>query len=151
MLVMIDIMPMNTLLDDLDHRLIGLLRGDARLTAVTLARTLGVSRGTVQNRIDRMLRAGVIRGFTLRLADGTGSALVRALMTLEIRSGDLRPVVAEIKKLPEVIAIHSTNGRWDVVIDIAAQDLGALDRVISAIRVIPGVAHSETNILLSQI
>lgn len=136
-------------LDDLDHRLVALLRSDARLPAVTLARRLGVSRGTIQNRIDRLLRGGVIQGFTLKLVVGAESSLVRALMTLEIRSGDIRSVVAGIKRLPEAILIHSTNGRWDIVIEIAASDLAALDRVISAIRDIPGVAHSETNILLS--
>ncbi|MCA0399485.1 MAG: Lrp/AsnC family transcriptional regulator [Proteobacteria bacterium] len=140
---------MSILLDDLDHRLIGLLRHDARSPAVTLARQLGVSRGTVQNRIERLQRAGAIKGFTLRLASEADIGRVRALMTLEIRSADIRPVVAEIRKLPEAISIHSTNGRWDIVIEVAASDLGALDRVISAIRTVPGVAHSETNILLS--
>lgn len=138
-------------LDNLDHQLIALLRGDARTPAVTLARRLGVSRGTVQNRIERLLRGGVVQGFTLKLATGAELSLVKALMTLEIRSGDIKMVVAGIKRLPEAILIHSTTGRWDVVIEIAASDLGALDRVISAIREIPGVAHSETNILLSSL
>ncbi len=138
-------------LDDIDHQLIALLRADSRLSAVTLAKRLGISRGTVQNRIERLVQAGVIRGFTLRLDPGAEASVVRALTTLEIRAGDIRSVVGAIKRLPEAVALHSTNGRWDVVIEIAARDLGALDRAISAIREVPGVTHSETNILLSSL
>lgn len=136
-------------LDELDHRLIALLRADARASAVHLAAQLGVSRGTIQNRIDRLLRQGVIAGFTVRLRSELESG-VRALTSLEIRSENERAVRAALKKLPEVRRIYSTNGRWDLVAEIGAADLAALDRVLGAVRAIKGVAHSETSILLSE-
>jgi DNA-binding Lrp family transcriptional regulator len=137
-------------LDDLDRRLLALLRADARAPAVTLAATLGVSRGTVQNRIDRLRATGVIAGFTVRLtAELEGG--VRALTSLEIRSGDEKAVRAALKRLPEAARVYSTNGRWDMVVEISAGDLAGLDRVLGGIRAVRGVAHSETSILLSEL
>jgi DNA-binding Lrp family transcriptional regulator len=138
-------------LDATDRELIGLLRNDARLPVATLARRLGVSRGTVQNRIDRLLAGGVILGFTVRLtSDGEGAG-VRAIMAIEVRSADTRAVLAALRRMPEVGRVHSTNGRWDLVAEIATPDLAALDRALTAIRALKAVANSETSILLSEL
>ena len=138
-------------LDEVDQRLIELLRGDSRLPAATLARILNVSRGTVQNRIERLVRDRVIQGFTLRLSAEAEANIVRAMTAVEIRAGDARAVVATLKRIPAAVAIHSTNGRWDLVIEISTTDLASLDRIISHIREIPGVTHSETSILLNEL
>ena len=137
-------------LDDLDRRLIGLLRDDARMPSATLARQLGVSRGTVQNRIDRLVQAGVLLGFTVRLA-GEADGGVRAMMAIEVRSADTRAVVTALRRLPEVARVHSTNGRWDLVAEIATPDLAALDAVLTEIRALKSVANSETSILLAEV
>ena len=138
-------------LDDTDRELIALLRNDGRLPGATLARRLGVSRGTVQNRIDRLLAGGVILGFTVRLASEGDGAGVRAIMAIEVRSADTRAVVAALRRMPEVGRVHSTNGRWDLVAEIATADLAALDRALSGIRALKAVANSETSILLSEL
>jgi DNA-binding Lrp family transcriptional regulator len=138
-------------LDEIDQRLIELLRGDSRLPAATLARILNVSRGTVQNRIDRLVRDRIIRGFTLRLSAEAEANIVRAVTAVEIRAGDARAVVATLKRILAAVAIHSTNGRWDLVVEISTTDLASLDRIISHIREIPGVTHSETSILLNEL
>ena len=138
-------------LDDTDRELIALLRNDGRLPAATLARRLGVSRGTVQNRIDRLLARGVILGFTVRLASDGDGAGVRAIMAIEVRSADTRAVVAALRRMPEVGRVHSTNGRWDLVAEIATADLAALDRALTGIRALKAVANSETSILLSEL
>ena len=138
-------------LDDTDRRLIALLRDDARRPASGLAAALGVSRGTVQNRIARLLREGVIQGFTLRLgpeADRAGAA-VRAVMAMEIRGRSAAAVLRALKGFPEVRALHTTNGRWDVIAELAAESLEAFDRALERIRMLEGVANTETNILLS--
>lgn len=136
-------------LDDLDHRLIRQLRDDARLPTATLARILGVSRGTVQNRIDRLVEGGVLLGFTVRLRGDVAAAGVRAITSVEVRAADIKVVVAALKRLPDVARIHSTNGRWDLVLEINAPDLSTLDRALHDIRAIKGVSLSETSILLS--
>ena len=101
-----------TALDDIDRRLIGLLRDDSRLPSATLARQLGVSRGTVQNRIDRLVAGGVLLGFTVRLAGDADGAAVRAMMAIEVRSADTRAVVTALRRMPEVGAgrIRRTAG-----------------------------------------
>ncbi len=136
-------------LDDTDRRLLALLRNDGRLPAATLARHLGVSRGTVQNRLDRLVVAGVILGFTVRLQTDAEGAGVRAIMSIEVRSADTRAVLAALRRMPEVGGVHSTNGRWDLVAEIATPDLAALDRVLTEIRALKPIANSETSILLA--
>ena len=137
-------------LDDLDRRLIGLLRDNGRMPTAMLARHLGVSRGTVQNRIDRLVEGGVILGFTVRLA-GAAEAAVRAIMAIEVRSADMRAVAAALRRMPEVGRVHSTNGRWDMVAEISTGDLAALDRTLTAIRALKAVSNSETSILLAEL
>lgn len=137
-------------LDDVDKRLIQALRDDARLPTSTLARRLGVSRGTVQNRIDRLIAGGILLGFTIRLRGDAEGGLVRAITSLEVRSADTRAVIAALKRMPDVGRIHSTNGRWDLVVEINTADLATLDRVLHEIRAVRGVSLSETSILLSE-
>jgi DNA-binding Lrp family transcriptional regulator len=137
-------------LDDVDKRLIQALRDDARLPTSTLARRLGVSRGTVQNRIDRLIAGGILLGFTIRLRGDAEVGLVRAITSLEVRSADTRAVIAALKRMPDVGRIHSTNGRWDLVVEINTADLATLDRVLHEIRAVRGVSLSETSILLSE-
>jgi DNA-binding Lrp family transcriptional regulator len=136
-------------LDDTDRRLITLLRENGRLPSATLARHLGVSRGTVQNRIDRLVEAGVLLGFTVRLSGEAEAAAVRAIMAVEVRSADMRAVVASLRRMPEVGRVWSTNGRWDLVAEINAGDLAALDATLTAIRALKAVSNSETSILLA--
>ncbi|WP_075217451.1 Lrp/AsnC family transcriptional regulator [Mongoliimonas terrestris] len=137
-------------LDETDRRLIAELRDDARLPAATLARRLGVSRGTVQNRIDRLVAAGVVLGFTVRVRGDVEAGRIRAITALEVRSADLKLVIAALKRLPDVARIHSTNGRWDLVVEVNAGDLASLDRTLHDMRAIRGVSLSETSILLSE-
>ncbi|WP_181707822.1 Lrp/AsnC family transcriptional regulator [Chthonobacter rhizosphaerae] len=137
-------------LDETDRRLIAELRDDARLPAATLARRLGVSRGTVQNRIDKLVEAGVILGFTVRVRGDVEAGRIRAITSLEVRSADTKAVIAALKRLPDIARIHSTNGRWDFVVEINAADLISLDRTLHDIRAVRGVSLSETSILLSE-
>jgi DNA-binding Lrp family transcriptional regulator len=138
-------------LDDTDRRLIALLRNESRLPGATLARHLGVSRGTVQNRIDRLLASGVLLGFTVRLGSDAETAGVRAMIAIEVRSDDTRAVLAALRRMPEVGRVHSTTGRWDLVAEIATADLADLDRVLTEIRALKAVSNSETSILLSEL
>jgi len=138
-------------LDDLDLRLIGLLRDDGRLPTATLARRLGVSRGTVQNRMDRLMRDGVILGFAARLRSEAARGAVRAIVCVELRSADMRAVVAALRRMPDVGRVHSTNGRWDLVAEIDTATLASLDATLTAIRALKAVANSETSILLAEL
>lgn len=135
-------------MDDLDRRLVGLLRQDARTPVASLARALKVSRATVQSRIERMVQRGEISGFTIRVSTAGDSERVRAVMTVAIE-GERSPVVVRaLARLPEVEAIHTTNGRWDLVVELNTDSLSAFSRVLDEVRRIDGIAATETSLLL---
>lgn len=136
-------------MDDLDRQLIGLLRGNARLPAATIARTLRVARGTVQNRIARLEQAGVIVGYTVRLAASGEARRITALTMIAVEGNNAEKVLRSLRGDASVSALHTTIGRWDVIAELRADTLEEFDRVLSRIRRIEGVANSETNLLLS--
>ena len=136
-------------MDDLDRQLVGLLRGNARLPAATIARTLRVARGTVQNRIARLEQEGVIAGYTVRLAAPDGDRRITALMLIAVEGNNVEKVLRSLRGDASVTTLHTTNGRWDIIAELRADTLEEFDRVLSRIRRIEGVANSETNLLLS--
>jgi DNA-binding Lrp family transcriptional regulator len=136
-------------MDDIDHQLIAILRDDARTAVASLAKQLGVSRGTVQNRIDRMMRESAILGFTLRLPPETDAHRVRAIMAIAIEGERSSAVMAALKGFPEIEAVHTTNGRWDLIAELSADSLAAFSRALDGIRQIKGIATTETSILLA--
>src|SRR5258706_15501997 len=135
--------------DDLDRRLIALLRADSRTPAASLAAALKVSRGTVQNRIARLLSQGVIQGFTVKTRPELEANRVRAIMTIAIEGERSGAVVRALKGFPEVDRIHTTNGRWDLIAELDTENLGAFSRTLDQIRLIDGIASTETSILLA--
>jgi DNA-binding Lrp family transcriptional regulator len=135
--------------DDLDRQLIGLLRGNARTPVATLARTLKIARGTVQNRIARLERDGLIAGYTVRLRAPDEERRIVALMLIAVEGNHVEKVLRSLRGDPSVAMLHTTNGRWDIIAELQADSLEDFDRVLSRIRRIEGVANSETNLLLS--
>jgi DNA-binding Lrp family transcriptional regulator len=134
--------------DELDRELIALLRADSRKPAATLAKALKVSRGTVQNRIERLVRDGVIQGFTIKTRSDESNR-VRAVMTIAIEGERSSAVVRTLRGFPEVAAVHTTNGRWDLVAEIDVDTLTAFSGALDRIRQIEGIASTETSILLA--
>ena len=136
-------------MDELDHKLIALLRADARVSVATLAKTLGVARGTVQNRMARLTADGTIVGYTVRLKPDVHEQQIRAFMTIAVEGNQVDAVVKTLRGDPAVATLHSTNGRWDLVAELRAENLAAFDRVLARISRTPGVTSSETSLLLS--
>jgi DNA-binding Lrp family transcriptional regulator len=136
-------------LDDIDRELIALLRDNARTPVVALAKQLRVARGTVQNRLARLEREGVIVGYTVRLRPAAEAQRIRALMSVAIDGDPSNEVLRALRGHPNVVALHSTNGRWDLVAELRADTLEAFDRVLNSVRQIPGIANTETSLLLS--
>ena len=136
-------------MDDLDRKLLACLRIDARESVASLAARLKVSRGTVQNRIDRLRARGVIQGFTVRTRPEGDAQQIRAIMCIAIEGERSAAVVRALRGLPEVAAIHTTNGRWDLVAELAADSLGAFSATLDTVREIEGIASTETSLLLA--
>ena len=138
------------MMDDLDRRLLALLRADSREPVASLAAKLKVSRGTVQNRINRMMAPdGAIQGFTVRTRPEFEANRIRAVMTIAIEGERSRAVIGALRGLPEVDKVHTTNGRWDLVAELDTATLAEFSRTLDQIRTIEGIAATETSILLA--
>ena len=136
-------------MDDIDRKLIALLRVDARASIASLAKALRVARGTVRNRLTRLEESGVIVGYTLRLKLQVEEQHIRALMTVLVEGNRTESVIRALRGDPAVSALYSTNGRWDIVAELRAESLEAFDRVLARIRLIEGISSTETSLLLS--
>lgn len=136
-------------MDDTDLALIGALRHDARASLSALSDRLGVSRTTVRTRIERLQRQGDIVGFSVVLRADVAQDPVRGLMMIAVEGRGADRILRQLTGLPEVRAVHSTNGRWDMIVEIGTATLEDLDRALATIRRFEGVVSSETNLLLS--
>ncbi|WP_293577663.1 Lrp/AsnC family transcriptional regulator [Phaeobacter sp.] len=137
--------------DDYDRQLIGLLRKDGRAPVSKLADIMGVSRGTVQTRLDRLLESGALLGFTARVREDYESDQIRAIMMIEVMGKNTSQVIRKMRGLPELTLMHTTSGKWDLIAEIAVATLPDFDRVLREVRMIDGVMNSETSILLSSV
>lgn len=135
-------------MDDIDQRLISALRHDARASLSDLALSLGVSRTTVRGRIERLRRSGEIVGFTVTLRGDAADDPVRGLMMIGIEGRGTDRILRQLNGLSAVRTIHSTNGRWDLIVEIGARTLEEFDEVLAHIRRFDGIANSETSLLL---
>ncbi|MBY5571186.1 Lrp/AsnC family transcriptional regulator [Rhizobium leguminosarum] len=135
-------------MDDLDTELLSALRHNARISASSLAAMTGASRATVATRIERLVASGTIVGFTIRTGHETRSAGVRAIVMIEVLGKLADRVADQLRGLPQVRALHSTNGKWDFVAELEDRDLAAFDETLRRIRLINGINSTETNILL---
>lgn len=136
-------------MDDIDRNLIAALRRDSRAPLSSLAAELNLSRTTVRSRIMRLQTQGEILGFTVQLKSDISHAPVRGLMMLGIEGRGAEKIQHQLTGIAAVTAVHSTNGKWDLIAEIGTDTLEALDQVLFNIRRIDGVMRSETNLLLA--
>ena len=141
-------MTQNLAMDSTDMQLIALLRKDARSTVATLANKLRVSRGTVTNRVKKLEDEGVITGYTVRLRPDTEPNLITAWMSITVDGNQTREVIAHLLGEPGVAGLHDTNGRWDLLAELRAVNLAELAAVLERVRLIKGIAGTETSIHL---
>ena len=136
-------------MDNVDRRLLALLRENARASIASLAKELGVARGTVQNRLSRLERDGTVVGYSVRLKPQVEEHRIRALMSIAVEGNRIDLVIAALRGDPAVGALHSTNGRWDIVAELRADSLASFDQVLGRIRQLDGISSTETSLLLS--
>ncbi|HBV54878.1 MAG TPA: AsnC family transcriptional regulator [Rhodobacteraceae bacterium] len=135
--------------DKLDIALINILRTDARASLSTLAAQLEVSRTTVRARMEKLQSEGEILGFGVILKGDVAQAPIRGITLVEIEGRGTERIIRQIGGMPEVRAIHSTNGRWDIILEMATETLEAYDTAIGVIRRLDGVSASETHLKLT--
>ncbi|MEP3347171.1 MAG: Lrp/AsnC family transcriptional regulator [Litoreibacter sp.] len=137
-------------MDATDQKLISLLKQDSRASITTLAGQLGVSRVTVQTRLDRMKHNGTIHRFTIEMGQAGLDDLIQAIMMVEVKGAQAAPVIRHLRRMPEIVDLHTTNGVWDLVARIEVANLPDFDRVLRQVREIQGVTGSETSLLLDR-
>lgn len=134
-----------------DQLLLSALRRNARASISELAETLGLSRSTVRAHLKGLQDSGELLGFTVVLRGDADLLPVRGVMLIEIEGSSTSRIIHDLEGMPEVQTIHTTNGRWDLVVELGTHSLQALDLVLRRIRLIAGIAKSETSLYLSTI
>lgn len=132
-----------------DRLLLSLLSENARASTSLLARRLGLSRTTVQARIERLEREGVIAGYGVRLSDEFERNIVKAHVLITAGPKALARVTAELAAIPEVRTLHSVSGSFDLIAIVAAQSISELDHLIDRIGELEGVERTLSSIILS--
>lgn len=136
-------------ISDKDRQLLTVLSEDARMPIAVLARRLGLSRTTVQARLERLEREGVVAGYVVRLSDSYWRNIVRAHVMIVLKEKALGGVVQALRSLPEISAVHSVSGSVDLIAEVAAPSISDLDRTIDSIGEMDGVARTQSSVILS--
>lgn len=137
------------MLSDAEHALLSLLRGNARASTAELARRLGVSRTTVQSRIERLEQRGIITGYGVRLAPDYEQGLVRAHVLLTVTPKLADRVVRSLQALAPVRTLHSVSGSFDMIVIVDAPSIRDLDTLLDQIGAMEGVERTSSSIILS--
>lgn len=135
-------------MDKIDQDMLTLLRQDGRAPLSGLAQQLGISRATAKARLSRLMQSGVIDGFTVRLRQEAQDP-VRGLTLIKVEGAKAPRVVPRLLGLAMVRAVHTTNGKWDLIAELSSPDLSAFDDALNDLRAIDGIVESETNLLLT--
>jgi DNA-binding Lrp family transcriptional regulator len=136
-------------MDTTDKRLITALAANARIPVSTLAADLGLARTTVQARIDRLERDGTIAGYTVRLTDAAIAARIRATVLLQVDPQKSAGVIGRLKVISHVEEAYTASGRFDLVLQVAANTTAELDQILDQIGALEGVKSSESLIRLT--
>lgn len=133
-----------------DEKLIALLRANAREPTASLARKLGLARSTVQERIARLEREGVIKGYTVRLADEAESKKLRAIVMISADPKQADRVAAELRRMPEVRSLSAVAGAYDMMALVETDTTARMDASLDRIGTAAGVARTVSSIILSE-
>ena len=136
-------------LSQTDEQLLSLLRENARTSTAQLARRLGVSRTTVQSRLERLEREGVISGYTVRVHDQHEHGHIRAHIMMAVHPKQLASVVTALRAMPEVRSLHSVSGAYDLVAIAVVPAVGDMDVLTDRIGALDGVDRTTSSIVLS--
>ena len=136
-------------MDDLDEHLLARLRDNARAPVAELARVLGLSRTTVQSRLQRLERSGVIAGYAVRLSQAREAGLIHAFIMLTVEPKQAAAVTAALKRMSGVRKLQSVSGPFDMIAAVEASDVAAMDALIDEIGALAGVERTNSSIVLA--
>ena len=138
-----------TTMDDLDQHLLARLRDNARAPVAELARALGLSRTTIQSRLARLERTGVIAGYAVRLSQAREAALIHAFVMLTVEPKQAAAVTAALKRLSGVRRLQSVSGPFDMIATVEAPNVSEMDGLIDEIGALKGVERTNSSLVLA--
>jgi len=136
-------------LEQRDKELLSLLQQNGRASVVSLSKKIGVSRATVQNRIETLQRRKIIKGFTVIYNEEYENRLLRVLMSVNLRAGASPEVVEDLRSRPQVTKILSVSGIYDLMLEITVETTVELDKQVDSIRQIDGVENTISAVILA--
>ena len=135
--------------DDLDRRLVALLRKDARMPIAQLSKSLGVSRATIYLRLQKLMQSGIVEGFTVRLNPEVDRRQIRAHVLIKVTGKLARATEKQLQSMPEVTALHAISGVYDLIAELEAGSSAELNELIDRIGEQQGVEKTTSSILLA--
>ena len=136
-------------MDDIDRQIVETLRTNARTSTAELARRVGLSRTTVQSRLERLERQDIIAGYTVRLSDAHERGRIHAYVMLTVAPKKSAAVVSAIRRMPDVRLLRSVSGPFDFIAEASAANVGEMDALIDALGALEGVERTTSSIVLS--
>ena len=136
-------------MDEIDRQLLSGLRENARASTAALARQLGVSRTTIQSRISRLERSKTITGYTVRTSEAQEKGTIRALVMITLGPKQAAGVESAVRKMPDVRALHSVSGPFDMIAEAATPSISDMDVLIDRIGALDGVERTTSSVILS--
>ena len=136
-------------MDDLDQHLLTRLRDNARAPVAELARVLGLSRTTVQSRLAKLERTGVIAGYAVKLSEAYEGARIHAFIMLTVEPKSAAAVTSALKRMPGVRKLQSVSGPFDMIVTAEAGGVAEMDGLIDEIGALKGVERPNSSIVLS--
>lgn len=136
-------------MDDIDRQIVETLRTNARTSTAELARRVGLSRTTVQSRLERLERQDIIAGYTVRLSDAHERGRIHAYVMLTVAPKKSAAVVSAIRRMPDVRLLRSVSGPFDFIAEASAASVGEMDALIDALGALEGVERTTSSIVLS--
>lgn len=133
----------------IDQSIIDLLKKDARMTVTKLAAELGVSRITIDNHIKALERNRIITGYNVCLGNEDFNQRVSGWVMIVASANGEEAVIIQLRKMREIVKIFTTNGRWDLAVEIETQSLVEFDQALSKLRQVKGIEETQTSLLLS--
>lgn len=134
-------------MDQLDARILGILKGNARTPFLKIANDLGVSEGTIRVRVRKLIETGVIAGFTVIVARNVTKALIEIKVGVNVNTS---VVASRIKGIQGVTSVFEVSGDYDILVLIEQESINELNEVIDEIREIEDVSATRTSLILKE-
>ncbi len=139
------------LIDDNDRAMLRMLRRDSRVSITELSQTLGLARGTVQSRLDRLRRDGIIRRFTIETDSRVETDPIAAISMISVTAAKMPAVQSSLTRMQGIERLWTTNGSWDLIAETQSKDLAEFDQVLNTMLKVQGISKIETCLLLTRI